>query len=251
MAKKRLLLANDDMVRDISYAERFIELFKRRSIEAVVVESVKKALEAIKKDKFDLIVTDLALKEGNTAGLDLVREIRKFDKEIKIFVSTGYGDYYKEDALRAGVSGYFDKPYDMNKLFFEPLGLAGLPAVDAEKTETPVKVGVPAQTSKALPAKDSLRRYLHEISNRHNDSITIASILEGTLLDYLDGLKNLKEEEDPQLRAIFDRMELIIDAAIADLKDVVSSDKKADQLLEKVSATLYKQLDPDKITIEG
>ena len=45
-------------------------------------------------------------------------------------------------------------------------------------------------------------------------------------------------------------MELIIDAAIADLKDVVSSDKKADQLLEKVSATLYKQLDPDKVTIE-
>lgn len=250
MAKKRLLLANDDMVRDISYAERFVELFKRRSVEAIVVESLKKALELVKESKFDLVVTDLALKEGNTAGLDLVREIRKFNKEIKIFVSTGYGDYYKEDALKAGVSGYFDKPYDMNKLFFEPLGLAGLPAVDAEKPETPVKVSVPVQTSKALPAKNSLRRFLHEISNRHNDSITIASILEGTLLDYLDGLKNLKEEKDPQLRAIFDRMELIIDAAIADLKDVVSSDKKADALLEKVSATLYKQLDPDKVTIE-
>ena len=31
--------------------------------------------------------------------------------KLSLAVSTGYGDYYKEDALKAGVSGYFDKPY--------------------------------------------------------------------------------------------------------------------------------------------
>jgi len=239
MPDKRLLVVNDDMGSDSYDAQGFIELFARKHVEAVITDSARKALVLIKKDKFDLVVTDVTLVDGNTAGIDLVKEIRKIDKTVKIFVSTGYGDHYKKDALAAGADGYFDKPYDMNKLFFEPLGLHGLPSVEAE---APVKTAV-------VPAKNSLRRAIHEINNRHNDSITIASILEGTLLDYLDGLKSLKDEKDPQLKAIFERMELIIDAAIADLKDVVTSDKKADQLLEKVSKTIYKQLDPDKVII--
>lgn len=251
MAKKRLLLANDDMARGESCGQRFIDLFERRNTEAVIVDSAKKALELIKKDKFDLIVTDLALKEGNTAGLDLIREARKFDKEIKIFVSTGYGDYYKKEALEAGASGYFDKPYDMNKLFFEPLGLIGLPDVEAEKPVIPVKAAAGAQSAKALPDKNSLRRFVHEISNRHNDSITVASLLEGTLQEYLEGLKNLTEgERDEQLKEIFKKMGMVIVAAISDLNDVVTSDKEADRLLEKVSEFMYKKVDPDKSMLE-
>ncbi len=115
--KKRILLMDDDeFIRDvvsdqISFLGHEIEL----------AEDGKEAIELYKKRKeegrpFDLIIMDLTVK-GGMGGKEAMDEIRKFDKDVPIAVSTGYSD---DDIVRNyksyGFSGVLTKPFKMDEL---------------------------------------------------------------------------------------------------------------------------------------
>lgn len=220
-AMKKLLIANDDIAGD----KIFIESFRKRGIDAVLVGSAKEVLKQIKTVKFDLIVTDIGLKEGTDAGLGVIKDIRKIDKDVKIFVSTGYGDHFKEESLAAGADGYFGKPYNMEELFYKPLG------IKAKKTEARKK---PADRgSKSL----SLREVIHELSNRHNCVIMVSSLLK-------EAVEDLPEEE------IRGKAKTIFDRVAVDLADIEEAGKQADALLKKISKAVYSKINPDEVKVE-
>lgn len=220
-AMKKLLIANDDIAGD----KIFIESFRKRGIDAVLVGSAKEVREQIKNVKFDLIVTDIGLKEGTDAGLGVIKDIRKIDKDVKIFVSTGYGDHFKEESLAAGADGYFGKPYNMEELFYKPLG------IKAKKTEARKK---PADRwGKSL----SLREVIHELSNRHNCVVMVSSLLK-------EAVEDLSGEE------IRGKAKAIMDRAIADLSDIEEAGKQADALLKKISKAVYSKINPDEVKVE-
>lgn len=69
---------------------------------------INDALAQFRSTKPDLMIVDLSLKTGH--GLDLLKEIRATDDEVKLLVVTAYDEsLYAERALRAGAQGYINK----------------------------------------------------------------------------------------------------------------------------------------------
>lgn len=63
---------------------------------------------------FDIVFTDMQMTE--ITGKDILREIRKTDSQIPVWLMTAYDDYTTERALSEGFSGFVTKPIQMNKL---------------------------------------------------------------------------------------------------------------------------------------
>ena len=68
-------------------------LLKDEGYEVTAVGDRTSALEADRNISFDLAVIDVRLDEsdeGNTAGLDLAREVKQMKKELPVVIITGY-----------------------------------------------------------------------------------------------------------------------------------------------------------------
>ncbi len=77
----------------------------------------KTALEALKQDRADLVITDWKMPEMN--GLDLLREMRSDEalREIPMLLMTATDDKGDlTEALKRGVSDYIAKPFDSKSL---------------------------------------------------------------------------------------------------------------------------------------
>lgn len=73
------------------------------------------ALEKIKKQDFDVVVSDVRMPDGN--GIDLLRNIRelKGDKPL-VFLVSGYSEVSAEEAKRLGAEDLLNKPVDYDVL---------------------------------------------------------------------------------------------------------------------------------------
>ena len=119
MARKRILIVDDDLVK---FRDTIKSSFEASQIEADVVEDYDGAIERTKKERFDLIIIDVGL-VGAFNGIDLLRAIRKSDKQTKIYILTAYGEEYRKDALAGGADKYLLKPLDPVNHILKPLGL--------------------------------------------------------------------------------------------------------------------------------
>jgi DNA-binding NtrC family response regulator len=221
-AMKRLLMVNDDMVE----MESLPFMYKRHGIDLVVVGSVKDALEQLKKNKFDFILTDISL-IGRETGIDLIKEVRKTNKDTKIAVSTGYSDEYKDQAMAAGANYYFEKPLDLSEHVLKPMGL------DIERK--------PQEEKKPMPAREkgaTLRQAVHEINNRDNLVIMVSGLLKEAAQTFI------KEKHTP--KEIKEFLQRVVD----DSSDIEDAGKNADELLKKVRGAVYPKLNPDDVVIE-
>lgn len=71
-------------------------------------DGMDEALEIQAQLRPDLIIVDLTLKTGD--GLDLIREARRLDPDVKMLVLSAHEEsLYAERALGAGASGYVNK----------------------------------------------------------------------------------------------------------------------------------------------
>lgn len=73
------------------------------------------ALDLIKKEHFDAVITDVELPLMD--GLTLTRELLKLRPSIAVAVMTGFSDKYtSKDAVAAGASDFLDKPFNIDEL---------------------------------------------------------------------------------------------------------------------------------------
>ena len=78
-------------------------------IEVKLAKNGKEALEIIKSDVFDLIITDINMPFVN--GIDLIKDIRSFDESLEIIVISGYDEFeYARQCMKYGVKNYLLKP---------------------------------------------------------------------------------------------------------------------------------------------
>ncbi len=88
----------------------------------VVAVDGKDGLEKYKKSHIDLIITDINM--PNLNGIEMLREIKKLDKNFYSIVLTAYSD--KEnfmDTISLGVKGYITKPINVTQLI-DTIGVA-------------------------------------------------------------------------------------------------------------------------------
>jgi PAS domain S-box-containing protein len=114
-----ILIVEDDKINMMYLKELLIDF------EPVFGETQfgNEALELVKKKPFDIIFMDIRLPDMD--GLEVVREIRKFDKTTPIIAQTAYAMTSDEEkSLRAGCNAYISKPIKKSVLFDKIKGLS-------------------------------------------------------------------------------------------------------------------------------
>ena len=108
--KVNLLLVEDHL----DSARALSGLLEKRGYKVESVPTVAKALEALERDNFDLLVCDLGLPDAS--GIDLIKEIRK-TKTTPAIALTGFGMQQDiERAQQAGFNSHLTKPVNLQKL---------------------------------------------------------------------------------------------------------------------------------------
>ena len=91
------------------------------TLEGYVVEQAPTGMAGLARlgaASYDLILLDLMLPDKS--GLEVLAEVREKDTETPIFLITAYGSVeVAVEALKAGASDYFSKPWNNDKLLLE------------------------------------------------------------------------------------------------------------------------------------
>lgn len=110
---KKLLIVDDEWdVRE--FAANF---FKKRKIDVTTASSGEEALATLSKEKPDLILLDI--KMGGIDGIETLKHIRDFDKNIKVIMVTGRKpeeENSSESCRQLGVLDYIHKPLELDEL---------------------------------------------------------------------------------------------------------------------------------------
>lgn len=104
--KCRILCVDDH--EDTSYM--LTHLLGQSDYDVVVAESIRDALQLIKREQFDLYVLDKRLPDGS--GLDLCRKLSQATPDVPIIFYTGDAyDLHRQEGLCAGAEAYVPKPH--------------------------------------------------------------------------------------------------------------------------------------------
>jgi YesN/AraC family two-component response regulator len=75
----------------------------------------EKGLELIRKQKFQLVITDI--KMPNLDGIQVLYEIKRIDPSIEVIIITGYGTITTAvDAMKHGAYDFIQKPLNINEI---------------------------------------------------------------------------------------------------------------------------------------
>ena len=107
----KLLIVEDDQ----QLQQMFIRILSKHGYSAVGVSNGQLALDALDKDYFDLIITDIMLPEMD--GFELVQQLRDVGNKIPILMITAK-DAFDDMSLgfRYGVDDYMVKPININEM---------------------------------------------------------------------------------------------------------------------------------------
>ncbi len=151
MAGKKILIVDYDT----KSIESLSKLFEGYEIEVITAMDGVDAYEKFKSDEPDLVLLEAMLPRMH--GFDLAQKINYDTKgRIPVIIVTAVykGHQYRNEALRTfGVSDYYEKPYDQDKLVNRVLSLIGERAeVEEDISEIP-----------GLPDPDSVIKTLTEM----------------------------------------------------------------------------------------
>lgn len=132
MSESFSLLIVDD---DHEFRERLARALKARGCRVATAADAPSARQMLAETAFDAAVLDLRL--DTASGLRLVPEIRQRQPEARIVVLTGFGSLGTAmEAGRLGVTEYFTKPVDVDRLYAVLRGRQEMvAAIEGEDTE--------------------------------------------------------------------------------------------------------------------
>lgn len=74
-------------------------------------------IEKVKSGRVDMLIVDINLLGYKMNGLDIIRQVRKIDSEIKIIVITAISTQeIRAEAFKVGATYFITKPYTLNDL---------------------------------------------------------------------------------------------------------------------------------------
>lgn len=89
------------------------DILKTEGYEVESFNDPKVALEKLKTEKFDFLLTDIKMPELD--GIELVKKVHQINPEIGAIFMTGYTDLAStKEALKEGAYDYILKPFDLN-----------------------------------------------------------------------------------------------------------------------------------------
>ena len=155
----KILLIEDD----ISFCKLLEKFLIKKAFDVTIAFSAEEARLAIKKESFDLILTDLRLPDSD--GIGLMTEFKTSYPEIPVVLMTGYSDVNTAvKAIKNGAADYISKPFNPDEVL-----LVITNALKTPQAKTPIK-------EKKIPAKNL------SVDNEFVKGISVAS---KKLLDHI------------------------------------------------------------------
>ncbi|MFQ5584557.1 MAG: response regulator, partial [Calditrichia bacterium] len=111
MSKYRILAVDDD------FASRLLvkKALEDKSHQIEICASGEEALERLKTEQYELMITDLIMEK--TGGLELIEEIKQKKYDLKVILLTGHASIETAiQAVRLGALDYLLKPINIEEL---------------------------------------------------------------------------------------------------------------------------------------
>ncbi len=113
MSKESLVLVVDD---EREHADGIAEVLEKLCSRAIAVYDGDDALEILRSERVDVVVTDLKL-EGDVDGLSILEEAKKQPGPTEVILITAYATIETcKEAMRRGAFDYLVKPVDIDQL---------------------------------------------------------------------------------------------------------------------------------------
>ncbi|CAM3725381.1 sigma-54-dependent transcriptional regulator [Flavobacterium chungbukense] len=159
----KILLIEDD----ISFCKLLEKFLIKKSYDVTIAFSAAEAREAIKKESFDLILTDLRLPDFD--GIGLMSEFKNTYPHIPIILMTGYSDVNTAvKAIKNGAADYISKPFNPDEVLLVITNALQTPQIVEEEK-------IPAKEKKA-PKKQA---------SGENEFVKGISVASKKLLDHI------------------------------------------------------------------
>ena len=111
MQESRILIMDDE----VQERRRIGDFLLQKGYDVLAVGNVQDAVEAIKRDRFDVFLTDC-----NIPGVDALRtsdEVHTINPDIAVIIMTAFGTIETAvKAIKAGAYDYLPKPIDPEQL---------------------------------------------------------------------------------------------------------------------------------------
>ena len=107
--KRKILVVDDNK----ETCDALTEIFAEQGYQTFSALSGRLALDTVKKKKPELVLLDIKMPKMD--GIEVLKRIKKIDKDVVVVMITGYGalDTAKE-AMRLGAYDYVTKPFDVD-----------------------------------------------------------------------------------------------------------------------------------------
>lgn len=113
--KGKLLVVDDEQViRDTIEA-----ILRHEKYECVTLPSPERAMDVVRDENIDLVLTDMHFEGSRSSGLDLINRIIQLDETIPVILVTGFPSINTAvEAMKRGAVDYLTKPFERERLLY-------------------------------------------------------------------------------------------------------------------------------------
>ncbi|GER92748.1 Fis family transcriptional regulator [hot springs metagenome] len=110
----KILVAEDEEIT----LKHLVNTLKKEGYDVLGTKNGREALDAMSKEQFDVLITDIKMPEMN--GIELLGRAKEIDPEIEVMIITGFGSIGSAvEAMKKGAYDYITKPFDLDELIIK------------------------------------------------------------------------------------------------------------------------------------
>ena len=111
----KVLIVDDEEIISRNVESKLLRLKHNVSYTIYKARSARQAEDMFDEIQPDIVITDICMPK--VSGLTLIKNIRKKNRTVSLFVLSGYGDFdYVREAFLLGVNDYLLKPLSLSEL---------------------------------------------------------------------------------------------------------------------------------------
>jgi DNA-binding NtrC family response regulator len=119
------------IIDDDRSVNRALSLVLSKDFQTITTASAKEGLELAREDSPFLAMVDLKMQDAN--GIEVLKELKRIDEEIKVMIMTAYGEVKTViEAFKLGAVDFLTKPFDNKSLLDNVRRLAALTSFDTD-----------------------------------------------------------------------------------------------------------------------
>lgn len=109
---KNILVVDDNLTICLMLKSWFV----KNNYNVEVASNVAEAIEKVKNNMFDLVLSDIRMPDSD--GFDLLSWVKKYDSSIQVIMMTSFADIDSAvESIKMGATDYIPKPIDVDVLF--------------------------------------------------------------------------------------------------------------------------------------